>query len=289
MPFGTLKLGVALSRTHWHDALLPVYGLHLGVSGVGVMANDLQLLGHPDQASRCADELAEVIRADTHPLASIGALWGTACFYQLRGDAARALEPAEALMRQCTAHGPADWVHFGEALHGWALVVQGQAALGVARVHSGAEGLRSTGAGSLEPYVLGLAADAHRRLGEAAEARAVLLRAFAAAKRNGPGLYDAELHRLDGELRLDSAEAEACFRQALEVARSQHAKSWELRAAMSLGDLWRGQGKEDEARAIVSETYGWFTEGFDTPDLKRARAFLHAPSERDEALMGGRE
>ena len=73
------------------------------------------------------------------------------------------------------------------------------------------------------------------------------------------------------------------------MARRQQAKSWELRAAMSLGELWRRQGKEGEARAIVSETYDWFTEGFDTPDLKRARAFLHAPSEQDEALMGGRE
>jgi tetratricopeptide (TPR) repeat protein len=272
------KLGLALSRTHWRDALFPVYGLHLGVAGVGVMANVLQLLGHPDQASRHADELAEVIRADTHPLASIGALWGTACFYQLRGDAARTLEPAEALMRKCTAHGPADWVHFGEALHGWALVVHGEAALGVKRVRRGAEGLGSTGAGSLEPHVLGLAADAHRRLGEIAEARALLLQAFAAAKRNGPGWYDAELHRLDGELRLDLAEAEACFRQALELARSRGAKIWELRAALSLGELWRRQGKNEEAQAIVLETYGWFTEGFDTPDLKRARAFLHATS-----------
>lgn len=279
-----VKLALELCRANWHDALLPVYGLHFGVIIVGLMASILQIIGHPDEASRYGDELEEFIRGDSHPLAAIGALWGAAVFHQMRGDAERVSELAEALVRRCNAHGPEDWIPLGEALCGWALVAQGRAAVGVTSGRSRAEG-----PGVFETYALGLAADVHRRLGRAAEARDVLRQAFAATQRNGPGWYDAELHRLDGELRPDSAQAEACFRQALELARFQHAKSWELRAAMSLGELWRRQGKEDEARAIVSETYGWFTEGFDTPDLKWARAFLHAPSERDEARMRGRE
>ncbi len=276
-------LGLELCRENWHDGLLPVYGLHMEVVSMGVMANALQFLGHPDQASRYGDELEEFTRGDIHPLAAIGALWGAAMFRQMRGDAERVSQLAEALVSHCAAHGPADWIPLGEAVRCWALVAQGRAAVGVTSGGIGAET-----AGIFDTYALGLAADTLSRLGRAAEARDALRQAFAAAQRNGPGWCDAELHRLDGELRLDPAEAEACFRQALELARSQRAKSWELRAALSLGELWRRQGKEGEARAIVSETYDWFTEGFDSPDLKRARAFLSAPSDRDEALVVGR-
>jgi DNA-binding winged helix-turn-helix (wHTH) protein len=265
------KLGLELCRANWYDALLPVYGIHMGVISLGLMANILQFLGHLDQASHYGDELDEIIRGDSHPLAAIGALWGAATFHQMRGDAERLSDVAEALVRRCTAHGPADWVPLGELVRDWALVVQGRAALGVTRDDGG-----SASSGVFDTYALGVAADTLRRLGHAAEARVVLRRAFAAAHHKGPGWCDAELHRLDGELRADAAEAEACFRQALAVAQRQHAKPWELRAAMSLGELWRRQGREDEARAIVSDTYAWFTEGFDTPDLIRARGFLRA-------------
>ncbi len=279
-----MQIGLDLCRANWHDALLPVYGLHFGVIIVGLMANIHQVLGHPDTASRYRDELDEFIRGETHPLAAAGALWGAALFHQVRGDAERVSELAEALVRRCTAHGPRDWIPLGETLRVWALVVQGRATPGVTRDLSRAERV-----GVFATYILYLVADRHRRQGRSAEARAVLREAFAAAQSHGPGWYDAELHRLDGELRPEPAEAEACFRQALEIARSQRAKSWELRAALSLGELWRRQGKEDEAQALVAESYDWFTEGFDSPDLRRARDFLSAQSEWDDALGGGRE
>ena len=105
--------------------------------------------------------------------------------------------------------------------------------------------------------------------------------ALARAGRTGVGYYEAELHRIKGELLLQFGvqslgsrvqEAEACFQKALEVARSQSAKSLELRAAMSLSRLWQRQGKKEEARQLLGEIYGWFTEGFDTADLKAAKA-----------------
>jgi tetratricopeptide (TPR) repeat protein len=194
---------------------------------------------------------------------------------QMRGDAASVTELAESLVRRCTTYGPKDWIPLGESWLKWGLAAQGR----IVDPTSCPSGLEV--AGVFDAYALGMAADGHRRLGRVAEARDLLREAFEAAQRYGPGWYDAELHRLDGELRLDADEAEACFRQALKIARSQHAKSWELRAAMSLGELWRRQGKEDEARALVSATYDWFTDGFDSPDLERARSFLGAPSERD--------
>jgi predicted ATPase len=96
---------------------------------------------------------------------------------------------------------------------------------------------------------------------------------------HGERFYEAELGRLKGELLLTAsaaqhAEAEACFHQALAIARSQQAKSWELRAAMSLSRLWRRQGKRDEARELLAPIYGWFTEGFDTADLQEAKVLI---------------
>jgi predicted ATPase len=119
--------------------------------------------------------------------------------------------------------------------------------------------------------------------------------ALAATRANGEAWYDAELHRLKGELTLQrsgvqssefgvanpqsptlnpQSEAEACFHKAIEIARQQSAKSFELRAAMSLARLWQRQRKTEEARQTLAEIYGWFTEGFDTPDLQEAKALL---------------
>ena len=272
------KLGRELSHEHWNDDLLPVYGVHLGLNCVSVMASACQLLGHPDQASRFCDELLEGIGEHSHPFVSAQALWGAAFFHQIRGDAARVWEFADALLRRAPPQAPPELLRFAEVWLGWALIVRGQPAAGLTRVRSGVASFFGVGVALFEPYALGLLADGHLRLGRVQEARAALDQALAVAERNGPGWYDAELHRLDGELRIEPEEAEACFRQALEVAGRQHAKSWELRAALSLADLWRRQGRESEARELVSETRGWFTEGFDTPDLRQARTFLEARS-----------
>ena len=107
----------------------------------------------------------------------------------------------------------------------------------------------------------------------------MLAEALAVAHNSGERYYEAELHRLKGELLLalpgeQDAEAEACFRRALDVARRQQAKSLELRAAMSLARLWQQQGKQAEARALLAPVYGWFTEGFDTADLQEAKTLL---------------
>ena len=130
-------------------------------------------------------------------------------------------------------------------------------------------------------YQLGQHADVYGKA-EQAEERLRLLGQALAAVRNAEGrFYDAELSRLKGELMLacsaePHAEGEACFRQALDIARRQQAKSWELRAAMSLARLWQQQGRRAEAQDLLAPIYGWFTEGFDTADLQEAKVLLDA-------------
>jgi predicted ATPase len=130
--------------------------------------------------------------------------------------------------------------------------------------------------------VLGLLAEAYGKSGQAAEGLTVLEEALALVEKTGQGVYEAELHRLQGELLLihavggGDAEAEACFQQALTVAHRQSAKSLELRAAMSLARLWQQQGKRTEAYELLAPVYNWFTEGFNTADLREAKALLEA-------------
>ena len=124
-------------------------------------------------------------------------------------------------------------------------------------------------------------ADAHARVGQFDDARRCIGEAMAASEASKESWCDADIHRLAGDIVLlsgapDAAEAEAYFERALSVARAQQAKSWELRAATSLARLWRDQGKPDAARDLLAPVYGWFTEGFDTLDLKEAKALLDA-------------
>jgi predicted ATPase len=141
----------------------------------------------------------------------------------------------------------------------------------------------ATGAETHRTYFLGLLAEALGRGGQIEEGLGVLTEALALTRGTGTVFHEAELHRLQGEFLLQREasegacrEAEACFHRALTVARRQQAKSLELRAAMSLGRLYRQQGRLAEARPLLAETYSWFTEGFDTRDLQEAKALLEA-------------
>ena len=169
-------------------------------------------------------------------------------------------------------------------LRGWALVEQGQGDAGIAEIRQGIAAQRATGGRNTGP--LALLAKACWNLGQSEEGLRVVAETLAIVNSNGEGRWMAELYRLQGELLLTlasehHAEAETCFQQALEVARRQQAKSWELRAAVSLSRLWQHQGKQAEARELLAPIYGWFTEGFDTADLQEAKALLDALAEGD--------
>jgi predicted ATPase len=171
----------------------------------------------------------------------------------------------------------------GIILLGWALAEQGQGEEGIAQIRKGLASWQATGAELYRPYWLALLAEAYGKVGKIEEGLAVLTEALDAAHKNGERYYEAELYRLKGELLLvlsaeNQSEAEVCFRQAIDIARQQSATSLELRAVTSLSRLLQKQGKKEDARKILAEIYGWFTEGFDTGDLREAKTLLQGLS-----------
>jgi predicted ATPase len=199
--------------------------------------------------------------------------------YQREGQAAQ--ERAEAGIVLAHEQGFAVWIAWGMLLRGCALAEQGQSTEGIGQMHQGIAAWQATGAEVFRPYSLGLLAEAYGKAGQAEEGLPLLAEALAAANNTGERYYEAELYRLKGAMLLTQAdkeprwlEAEESFRQALAVARHQQAKSLELRATMSLSRLWQRLGKRAEARQLLAEIYGWFTEGFDTADLQEAKALL---------------
>jgi predicted ATPase len=162
---------------------------------------------------------------------------------------------------------------------GWALFKQGQSEEGIDQLREGLVAYRATGAELECSHWLALLAEAYRSIGQPEEGLHLIAEALDHVEQTSIVYYEPELHRLHGELRLslnpaDKQRAEASFIRALEIARNQQAKSWELRGAMSLARLWGEQGNRAEARNLLAPVYGWFTEGFDTADLKDAKALL---------------
>ncbi len=162
------------------------------------------------------------------------------------------------------------------------------------QIQEGLTACREAGAMIDYPYFLGLLAEACGHSGHIDEGLVALSEAQAMVRNSRAFFYEAELHRLKGTLLLQArpesnlGEAEACFRQALDVARHKQAKSLELRAAMSLAHVWQQQGKRTEARQLLAEVYGWFSEGFDTADLQLAKAVLTELGGK-RRVGGGRE
>ena len=177
-------------------------------------------------------------------------------------------------------HGLANPRVYATAFRGWALAEQGRHQEGIAQIQEGLAASRAIGAELLRPYHLCLLAEAFKNTGFASDdALSALNEALAAADGNEIHAPEAEIHRLKGELLLkhnnsNVAEAQNCYERALEIARRQNGKSLELRATMSLARLLDKQGRRDEARAMLAEIYNWFTEGFDTADLKDAKTLL---------------
>jgi predicted ATPase len=182
-------------------------------------------------------------------------------------------------MLLATEHRFAMEAAWGTTLRGWALAAQGQREEGIAQIRQGLTAWQATEAEIFLPRWLAFLAQAYGQVGQTEEGLTILTEALTEADKNGERFYEAELYRLRGELRLQlraQEKAEEDFRQAITLARRQHAKSWELRAVMSLSRLWQSQGKKEEAHRLLTEIYGWFTEGFDTADLQDAKVLLEA-------------
>ena len=164
-------------------------------------------------------------------------------------------------------------------MHGWALAMQDHGEEGMIQVRQGIAAFRATGAAALVSYYYTVLADVADHLGHTEDGLQALAEAHTLVEQHEDRSWEAEVSRLRGVLLLrqtgtPQAEAETWLQRALDVARHQEAKSLELRAAMSLSRLWQRQGKKEEARQLLAEIYGWFTEGFDTKDLQEAKALL---------------
>jgi class 3 adenylate cyclase/predicted ATPase len=250
-----------------------------GVACLSYAALPLWLLGYPDRALQRSHEALILARELSHPLSLAGALGWTALLHQFRREGQAAQEPADAVITLSTEQEFAVYLAWGTMLRGWALAAQGQREEGMAQMSQGLAAWRATGAEVFRPYYLALLAETYGAGGQPEEGLRLLVEALVVVNSRGERFWEAELYRHRWELTLacsaeKQAEAETCFRQALDVARRQQAKSLELRAATSLSRLWQRQGKRDEAGQLLTEVYCWFTEGFDTADLQEAKALL---------------
>ncbi|MEE8187669.1 MAG: hypothetical protein V3T80_00530, partial [Kiloniellales bacterium] len=249
------------------------------VCGHAVAALSLWSLGYPDKAVANIGGAIDLAHRVHHPQSLALALSQGAQLHQLRREVLLAKERGEAAVGAAREHG--FFESFAVAfVDGWAAAGGGQAEEAIASIREGLAARRTAGRAIEEPHMLGYYIDFLARAGQADEGMKVLANAVAAYSDRGMTYWDAELHRQKGTLLLsladgNGAEAEACIKQAIEIARGQSARSLELRAATDLARLWQGQGKRTEARDLLAPVYGWFTEGFDTADLKDAKALLN--------------
>jgi DNA-binding SARP family transcriptional activator/predicted ATPase len=272
---------LALYDRQQHRSHADIYGQDPGVALLSHGCCILWHLGYPDQALRRSREAIALGEEQTHPFSLAFALCYSAMMHQYRREPQAVHELAEAAINLSTEQGFVFWLAQASFLKGWALVEEGQTAEGIAQMRQGLADWRATGTEFMVGYTTGLLAEAYGKTGQAEEGLALLEEAFAMVYEKDQALYEAELHRLKGDLLLWQgalrSDIEEQFRRAIEVARQRSAKSQELRATMSLCRWWQNLGAQDkvaEGRSMLTEIYGWFTEGFDTADLKEARALL---------------
>jgi class 3 adenylate cyclase/predicted ATPase len=274
-----VEQGVALADSTTQRAQVLRNGEASGVRCLGVAANVLWCLGYPAQAMQRSQEALVLARELAHPYSLTVAQSWAAHLHHRRREVPAVQAHANALLTLATAQGFALMGGFGTCWRSWALAMQGQGAAGLAQFHQGLAAIRATGAEQWWSLFLVILAEAAGHAGQIEEGLRLLAEVLAALEASGQGDLRAEAYRLQGTLLLrktvsEAAQADACFQQALTIARGQQAKSWELRAATSLAQLWQQQGKRAEARALLAPIYGWFTEGFDTADLQEAKALL---------------
>ncbi|HZA67038.1 MAG TPA: AAA family ATPase, partial [Geminicoccaceae bacterium] len=274
-----LEKALALYDPERHRPLAFVYAQDVRVAGLSWLALALFVQGFPEQALRRSNEAVAAAPEVRHPNTTAQSLLCACVLSELVGRRQEIRAHAEVLIALATEHGLPFWLAMGTIMRGWALADAGEAEAGIAQLRRGLVAWEDTGAALIAPYYLGLLAKALAKAGRAGEGLGALTEALDRVAGTEELWFKAELHRLRGELLLvlpepDQPEAEACFRQALAVAREQAARMWELRAAASLAQLWRDQGKRAEAHDLLAPVYGWFTEGFDTADLKDAKALL---------------
>ena len=260
-----------------HRSLATRFGQDLGVVILTFRSWVLWLLGYPEGARMDTERALKDAREISQAATLMYALFSVTWTHIQCGNYAVANALADELVALADQKGALFWKAFGMLHQGRLLALTDQASDAVHMLGSAIAALRSTGATLWMPSQLSYLARAYAELGQFDDAWRCVDEAMTAMETTKEKWSEAEVHRTAGEIALklpepDAVRAEAYFERALTVARQQQAKSWELRAAMSLARLWRDQGKVQQARELLAPVYGWFTEGFDTRDLKDAKA-----------------
>ena len=262
-----------------HRALALRFGVETGVSVLSYQSLALWVLGYPEAALAHSDHALK----DAREIGQVATLMHVLAWSSFPLIHCGAYAAGNALINELLAladeKGSLFWKAWGMMHQGCASVLTGKASEAVNMITSGITAWRSTGATMLVPFFLSYLARAHAQLGKFDDAWRCIGEAMAAVEATSEKLWEADINRTAGGIVLslpqpDAAKAEEYFQRALAVARRQQAKSWELRAAMSMARLWRDQSKPQQARELLAPVYGWFTEGFDTRDLKEAKALL---------------
>ena len=263
-----------------HRPLATRFGQDVGVAILSFRSLALWLLGYPDAALADANHALKDAREIGQAATLMYALNNTAIFAHIHcGNYKAAKAELEELVVLANEKGAPYWKALATINKGLLLALDGNESDAIKTITSGMAAYQSTGATLYRPQHLSYLASAYAKVGQFEEAWRCISEAMTAVETTKENWYEAEANRVAGEVALklpepDAAKAEAYFQRALRLARQQQAKSWELRAAMSLARLWRDQGKVQQARELLAPVYGWFTEGFDTRDLKEAKALL---------------
>ena len=262
-----------------HGPLTTRSGRDVGVTLLSFRSSCVWQLGYPAASRNDAERAVKNARETGEATTLMYALFSAVVDHIRCGNCAAAHTEVDGLIALADEKGAAYWNACGTAARGWLFTETGKASDAVRAITTGITSLRSTGATLHEPRHLWHLAMAYAELGQLDDAWRCIDDAIEKVERSKEKWCEAEVRRIAGEIALkslapDPEKAEAYFERALAVARQQQAKSWELRAAMSMARLWRDQAKRDEARDLLAPVYGWFTEGFDTLDLKEAKALL---------------
>jgi class 3 adenylate cyclase/predicted ATPase len=272
-----LEEGIALYNPITHRSLVHKAAVHPALVSRAFLGIVLFCLGFPDEALAQSNAAIAEARRLAHPPSLASSLSLAAVLLSLGGDDAALDERADDLVAVATEQGFPFWRAQGTIYRGWVKVKYGDVAEGISLLRSGSAAYRATGAETVMPHFIALLAVACGIAGQVEEALALLDDALQIVERTGGRWLATELYRHKGRLLLRQGHPEAAeelYRKALSIAAEQGAKLWELRAAASLARLHRDQGCQAEACELLAPVYGWFTEGFDTADLKEAKALL---------------
>jgi predicted ATPase len=263
-----------------HRPLVPRFGgIDVRVTMLCYRSLAMWVLGYPDQAFADAEHALKNAR-ETRQVPSLMQALAITTFTFLRcGQYGTAIAMADELVTLANEKAALQWMAIGKTIRGQVIFADGKYSEAAEMITSAIAAQRSTGSTVNRPISLSYLAAASAELGHQDEANRCIDEAMTQISITKERMHEAEVNRIGGEITLrdpkpDAMKAEAYFERALSVARQQQAKSWELRAAMSMARLWRDQGKRDEARDLLAPVYGWFTEGFDTLDLKEAKVLL---------------